>query len=119
MLTLKVAGILGLAGIRNVRWVFLWFGCIINPSRTLFLLAYAGVALPGVGPFLRNFGVRFLLSSTTSGIGKETVEPEEENVMYSLEKELNRIIAKQDEAEISKRLAKQKQQMIAESREIK
>ena len=60
MLTLKIAGVL--VGIRDVRWVFLWFGCI-NPSGTSSLLARAGVALPGAGPFLRNFGDHFLLSS--------------------------------------------------------
>ena len=58
MLTLKVAGVL--VGIRDVRWVFLWFGCI-NPSGTPSLLARAGVALPGAGPFLRNFGDRFFI----------------------------------------------------------
>ena len=60
MLTLKIAGVL--VGIRDVRWVFLWSGCI-NPSGTLSLLARAGVALPGAGPVLRNFGDHFLLSS--------------------------------------------------------
>ena len=61
MLTLEVAGILGLIGIRDVRRVFLWSGCIFNPSRTLPLLACAGVALSGVGPFLRDFGVYFFI----------------------------------------------------------
>ena len=55
MLTLKIAGVL--VGIRDVRWVFLWSGCI-NPRGTSSLLARAGVALPGAGPFLRNFGDR-------------------------------------------------------------
>ena len=63
MLTLKVAGILGLIGIRDVRRVFLWFGCIFNPGRTLFLPAYADVALSEVGPFLRDLAFISLLSS--------------------------------------------------------
>ena len=61
MLTLEVAGILGPIGIRDVRWVLLWFGCILNPSGTLPVSASADVALPGVGLFLLWFGVYFFI----------------------------------------------------------
>ena len=66
MLTLKVAGILGLDGIRDVWWVFLWFGCTFNPIGTLPFSAYADVALPGVGLFLCGSASISLLSSTSS-----------------------------------------------------
>ena len=36
MLTLKVAGVL--VGIRDVRWVFLWSGCIAGPRPFLLVL---------------------------------------------------------------------------------
>ena len=63
MLTLDVAGILGLDEIRDVGWVLLWFGCTFNPSRILPLSAYADVALPGAGLFLCGSASISLLSS--------------------------------------------------------
>ncbi len=77
MLTLEVAGILGLDEIRDVGWVLLWFGCTFNPSRILPLSAYADVALPGAGLFLCGSASISLLSSSDQFAGIAAAFPKQ------------------------------------------
>ena len=63
MLTLEGSGALGLNGIGDVRWVFLWAVYTLTLVGPCPFLACAGVTSLGTGPFFVVRRPFFLLSS--------------------------------------------------------